>query len=160
MLRKNIFYVLLILLTGCTPSYEPPVIEPKKECPEHIEPNFLLIFREYAFIPPEEFGPKVKGLEALLSRKNLSDSDKGLYHLRLSILFSHFKNPKVDYNRALKELELYLLLSKDEDKLVQFYLDLLREIVRLDKEGKELRHKLELLKGLDLDIEKKRIKPR
>lgn len=156
MLRKNFLLYIVLIFYGCTQSARPPQIE----CPQYMEPEFLIIYKEYSFIHPEDFAPKIKELEINLS-KRLSHRESGIYHLRLGILLSHPKNPRPDYQKALKELDLYLSHVREEDKIIlETFQKLLKEIVRLDKESAELKKKLELLKSLDLDIEKKRIKPR
>ncbi|MFN3740580.1 MAG: hypothetical protein ACK4TF_07915 [Thermodesulfovibrionales bacterium] len=110
---------------------------------------------------PENFAGRIKEIEESLSGITLSEEDRALQHLRLAVLLSHYKNPRPDYQRSLKELDLFFLSARDEDKAVlRNFQSLLKEVIRLDREGKELKKKLELLKSLDLDIEKKRVKPR
>ncbi len=155
--KRSILFLIFFILSGCTPSYE----QSRIEYPACAEPHFLTIFKEYSSVAPEDFAGKIKEIEESFSGLILSEDDRTLQHLRLAVLLSHYKNPRPDYQRALKELDLYLLSARDEDKAVlrsfQFFL---REVIRLDREGKELKKKLELLKSLDIDIEKKRTKPR
>lgn len=157
MYRKSILYFLLFLLSGCAPSHEPSRIE----YPACVEPHILSIFKEYSSVMPEDFPWRIKEIEESFQGLTLSEEDRTLQHLRLAVLLSHYKNPRPDYQRALKELDLYLLSARDEDKAVLLsFQSLLKEVIRLDREGKELKKKLELLKSLDIDIEKKRTKPR
>ncbi len=170
MYNRYILLLLFLLLSGCIASRE----QPRIEYPACAEPYFLIVFKEYSSLKPEDFAWRIKQIEESLSGKALSEEDRTLLHLRLAVLLSHHKNPRPDYQRALKELDLFLLSVRDEsfpkdsqifwgtseDKAVlRNFQSLLKEIIRLDREGKELKKKLELIKSLDIDIEKKRIKP-
>lgn len=153
--KRSILYFLFFILLGCPPSHETS----RTEYPACMEAQFLTIFREYSSIMPEDFAREIKEIEES-SGITLSEEDKTLRHLRLAILLSHYKNPRPDYQRSLKELDIYLLSARYEDKAVlSNFQALLREIIRLEREEKELKMKLELLKSLDIDIEKKRVKP-
>jgi len=146
---------LLVLMMGCT------VYAPGREQAQRPLPVFVAVFNEYKNI--ESDGIKEKILEI---KEDLKISNNPSLHLRLSILLCHYKNDKPDYQRALKELELYLSSAdaEKEEILLSFY-SLLKEIAnlssniaRLEKNNRELKEKLELLKSLDVEIEKKRIR--
>ncbi|TAN43095.1 MAG: hypothetical protein EPN25_01205 [Nitrospirae bacterium] len=100
-------------------------------------------------------------------------------HLRLALLYSHYRNPSPDYPRALKELDQYLLLVPDgagtsevrdrhallkeinrlggeSETLNDTIKQLKKEAARLGKENKSIREKLSQLEALDIEFEKKR----
>ncbi len=146
---------LLVFMLGCMVRPSGP------EQAQHPLPVFVAVFNEYRNIESDRIKEKIKEIKEALKISN----DPSL-NLRLSILLCHYKNDKPDYQNALKELELYLSSSdaEREEILLTFYsllkeiANLSRDIARLDKDNRELKNKIELLKSLDVEIEKKRIR--
>jgi len=66
-------------------------------------------------------------------------------HLQLARLYLNYKNPKLDYRKALQEFEAHLSLLPEgtkEDE-IQNWLRALRELQRSEKERREMRGKIE-----------------
>ncbi len=146
---------LLILTLGCM------VHAPGPEHAQQPLPVFVAVFNEYRNIEPDRIKEKIIEI-----KETLKISNNPSLHLRLSILLCHYKNDKPDYQYALRELDLYMSSSdvEREEILLTFYsllkeiASLSRDIARLDRDNRELKKKLELLKSLDVEIEKKRIR--
>jgi len=146
---------LLVLMLGCM------VHAPGPEQAQHPLPGFVAVFNEYRDIESDRIKEKIIEI-----KEALKISNNPSLHLRLSVLLCHYKNDKHDYQYALKELELYLSSADAErgEILLTFYsllkeiANLSRDIARLDRDNRELKKKLELLKSLDVEIEKKRIR--
>jgi len=86
-------------------------------------------------------------------------------HLKLGFLYANYRNPQLNYTRALQEMETYLSLAPAERQGEDFYnwLAVLREIVKLQKANKGLREEvgdlketIDKLKSLDRQMEEKR----
>jgi hypothetical protein len=93
-------------------------------------------------------------------------------HLQLAFLYVNYRNPQLNYTRALKEMETYRSLAPTKVQRDDFgnWLAVLREVDHLRKANKSLRddvaslkesnHKMEetieRLKSLDRQIEEKR----
>jgi len=86
-------------------------------------------------------------------------------HLKLAFLSINYRNPHLDYARALQEMEIYLTLAPAERPGEDFnnWLAVLREIGKLQKANKSLREEvgglketIDRLKSLDRQMEEKR----
>jgi predicted nucleic acid-binding Zn-ribbon protein len=93
-------------------------------------------------------------------------------HLQLAFLYVNYRNPQLNYTRALQEMESYLSLAPAKEKTddVQNWLAVLREVgklqtgmERMQKQNKSLRDEvaglketIEKLKSLDRHIEQRR----
>jgi hypothetical protein len=119
--------------------------------------NLETISLQYAELKPPSFHKEIERLQEN-AQKPQDPADNALVHLRLSLLFAHHRNQAPNYSLALKELETYTSLAPEEGKseIIQDWLSLLREIVRLDRENKEMKEKMEQLKDLDIELEKRR----
>jgi outer membrane protein assembly factor BamD (BamD/ComL family) len=122
--------------------------------------------------PPAQTLTEDTGHLEEIAQKQSDQSMRAKSHLELARLYSSHKNPNLDYQRALKELEMYLSLNPDDAETdeIQNLLAILRELDRvteenrksrqkvnqLTKENKELKASVKELKNLDIKIEEKR----
>ncbi len=122
-------------------------------------------------LKPEQIESEIKRLEEV-SNKHVDRSERAKAHLQLATLYSSYKNPKPNYQQALKELEEYLSFNPETDRTdeIENWSALLNEMVRmtdeirkakqkinqLTKENKELKDAVEKLKDLDIKMEEKR----
>jgi len=115
------------------------------------------------------------------SEKDVSVQAK--YHLQLAWLYSNYKNPKMDYRKALDEFEVYLSMVPEgaQTDEIQNWLSVLRALERSQKEQRltledqakkdqqlqenikklvernaSLEKAIKRLKTLNLEVEKKR----
>lgn len=86
-------------------------------------------------------------------------------HLKLAFLYADYRNPQLNYTRALQEMEIYLSLAPADRQGEDFnnWLAVLREIGKLQKANKGLREEvgslketIDRLKSLDRQMEEKR----
>jgi hypothetical protein len=86
-------------------------------------------------------------------------------HLKLAFLFADYRNPQLNYLRALQEMEIYLSLAPADRQGEDFnnWLAVLREIGKLQKANRGLREEvgalketIDRLKSLDRQMEEKR----
>ncbi len=114
-----------------------------------------------------------------LAREDPDASVRARSHLRLAFLYVNHKNPQLNYNRALQEMESYVSLAPTEEKTddIQNWLTVLREVGKLQttlekvqKTNKSLqdevaglkelnnkmRERIERLTNLDRQMEEKR----
>jgi chromosome segregation ATPase len=70
-------------------------------------------------------------------------------HLKLAWLYANYKNPKMDYKKALKELEAYRSLAPEEAKKdeIQNWLSILSALDRSEKELQQKQERISLLMG-------------
>jgi DNA repair exonuclease SbcCD ATPase subunit len=70
-------------------------------------------------------------------------------HLKLAWLYANYKNPKMDYKKALKEFETYRSLAPDEAMKdeIQNWLSVLRALDRSEKELQQKQERISLLMG-------------
>ncbi|HAM51736.1 MAG TPA: hypothetical protein DCP92_14025 [Nitrospiraceae bacterium] len=148
--RKNIIELVVIfwgvtLLSHCTPA------NVQKET------NLETFFQRYAEMKPGRFHKEIEQLQEN-AQKPLDSPASAPVHLQLALLYGHHRNQAPNYSMALKELETYISLAPEEGKaeMIQNWLSLLKEIVRLDRENKEMKEKVEQLKDLDIELEKRR----
>lgn len=112
----------------------------------------VAVYKEYSSLNPQDFSFRIKEIETSLAADRLS-------RLRLFILTSHPRNPKPDYQRALRELEAYISFADETEKeALNALLHILKKLNALSEENKVLNRKLELLKSLDVEIEKRKIR--
>jgi hypothetical protein len=132
---------VLIMLTQCTPAYREAPPLPGMEA--------------------EKMSDEVARLEETAD-KHTDPTVRVKAQLQLAKLYSSHKNPRPNYQRALKRLEMYLSFdpTQGETDEMQNWLALLRELVRerdeLRKENRELKDTVEELKNLDIKMEEKR----
>jgi len=139
----------------------------------------VLFNPEKAMILPQsdqEFKEAIDWYDNILRDEQASLNDKSRAHLRLGLLYSHYRNPDLDYDLALQHVEtsigmlngaapddnvmnLRSLLSSitgfDISKLPALY-KLKTENTALANENLELRKTLEKLNDLEVELEKKR----
>jgi len=112
-------------------------------------------------------------------REHPETSVRAQSHLRLAFFYVNYRNPQLNYTRALQEMETYLSLASADEQTVDFqnWLAALREIERLRTNAeevqkanknlreevaglKEMNHKMrvtiERLQKLDRQMEEKR----
>ncbi len=68
-----------------------------------------------------------------LAREDPNPSVRARSHLRLAFLYVNYRNPQLNYNRALQEMESYASLAPAEAKTddIQNWLAVLREVGKL-----------------------------
>jgi outer membrane protein assembly factor BamD (BamD/ComL family) len=119
----------------------------------------------------KEFFQETSRLEKL-AREHPKTSVRAQSHLELAFLYVDHRNPKLNYSRALQEMESYLSLvpAKAQTDDFQNWLGVLQEIEKLktslekvQKANKNLRDEvavlketIERLKSLDRQMEEKR----
>ncbi|MEW6417958.1 MAG: hypothetical protein AB1480_07530 [Nitrospirota bacterium] len=111
----------------------------------------------YEDLKSSGFHKEITRLQAI-AEKHRDKPDRAMIHLQLALLYSHYKNPTPNYHRALKELETYVSLDPEGGKadVIQNWLTMLKEIVKLGRENEDMKEKLERLKYLDIELEKTR----
>jgi len=119
-LRFFLSLALAFIFAGCTLKYTPPT--------------------------PEDYAQETARLEKRLQKQG-DASVRAKSHLQLAWLYSSYKNPKMDYGRALKEFEIYLSLVPDEagDDEIQNWLSILRQLERSENESTKMRERIEIL---------------
>lgn len=151
MLKPNIYFKYLFvfslsaILSSCT------YVGIKKDV------NPFLIYAHYSELKSSDFPKEIAELEAIVQKPE-GNSNLADLRLTLSILHSHYRNPSPNYQKALKEFEMFVSLDNAGGKtdLIQNWLAMLKEIVRLEKENKDFKDKVEKLKYLDIELEEKR----
>lgn len=147
-LRWGCFFLLLFFMVSCSLKQTPKSPEGKKE--------FL-----------EETSRLEKVAQDHPEASLRADS-----HLQLAFLYVNYRNPQLNYTRALREMETYRSLAPAKAQRDDFgnWLAVLREVDHLRKANKSLRddvaslkesnHKMEetieRLKSLDRQMEEKR----
>lgn len=71
------------------------------------------------------------------------------------MIYAHSNNPNPNYSRALKSIEAFIKMNPDEGEMgeIKSFAAILQEIVRLEKENKDLNEKIKKLEILDIKIE-------
>ena len=136
------------------------------------------IHTHYADLKSTDFNKEIAQVQKI-TIKPQDTSAGAMVHLQLALLYSHYRNPTPNYQRALTELETYIFLDPEGGKadIIQNWLTILKEIVRLDgeharldkenvrlnkenvrlnKENNEMKEKIEQLQYLDIELEKRR----
>ena len=106
------------------------------------------------------------------AREHPETSVRAQSHLQLAFLYANYRNPNLNYTRALQEMENYLSLApgKTQTDDVQNWFAVLKEVgklqtgmERMQKQNKSLRDEvaglketIEKLKSLDRHIEQRR----
>jgi hypothetical protein len=119
----------------------------------------------------KEFYQETSRLEKRAS-EHPETSVRAQSHLQLAFLYANYRNPQLNYARALQEMEGYFSLtpSKKQTDEVQNWLAVLKEVgklqtgmERMQKQNKNLRDEvaglketIERLKSLDRHIEQRR----
>ncbi len=103
----------------------------------------------------EEFFVETSRLEKL-AREDPSTSVRAKSHLQLAFVYVNSRNPKLNYSRALQEMEIYLSMSPADAQKDDFqnWLAVLEELDRVRKNNKETEEKKQ---GLQTQIEKLQI---
>ncbi|MDO9289376.1 MAG: hypothetical protein Q7T83_11375 [Thermodesulfovibrionales bacterium] len=119
-----------------------------------------------AKLKPKDFPREIARLEKIA--KTHSDmSVQARAHLQLAMLFLDYKNPAVNYLRALRELEAYISLNPEGGQTdeIQTWRALLSKIELLTKENNRIKEEnqkmnniIENMKSLDIQLEQKRKK--
>jgi hypothetical protein len=84
-----------------------------------------------------------------ISRDHPDTAIRAQAHLQLAFLYVNYKNPRLNYLRALQEMEAYLSLSPDKTQTVdvQNWLAALREMDQLREDWTEMAEKNQALQG-------------
>jgi len=147
-LQWGCFFLLLFLMVGCSLNLAQKKPEGEKE-----------------------FLEETCRLEKL-ARDHPETSVRAQSHLKLAFLFVNYRNPQLNYTRALQEMESYLSLVPTEGQTDDFknWLSVLKETEKLQtglekalKANRSLREEvaglketIERLKSLDRQMEEKR----
>jgi DNA repair exonuclease SbcCD ATPase subunit len=120
LIRYCLFLGLAFTISGCTLKYTPPT--------------------------PEDYAQDTARLEKRIQEQG-DASVRAKSHLQLAWLYSSYKNPKMDYGKALKEFETYLSLVPDEagDDEIQNWLSILRQLERSENESTKMRERIKIL---------------
>jgi len=112
----------------------------------------------------EEFLQETCRLEKL-AHDHPDVSVRARSHRKLAFLYANFRNPQLNYTRALQEMEISLSLAPAERQGEDFnnWLAVLKEVVKLQRANRNLREEaaslketIDKLKSLDRQIEEKR----
>jgi hypothetical protein len=149
---------LVVLISQCNPK-----------CLQK-ETNLDSIYARYSELKSAGFHKEIVRLQEITQK--YQDKANAMVHLQLAFLYSHYRNPTPNYHATLKELKTYASLDLKEGKadIIQNWLTILKEIVRLDgqharldkenvrlnKENNEMKEKIEQLQYLDIELEKRR----
>lgn len=100
----------------------------------------------------EGFSQATADLEKLIPEEK-DASVRAKYHLQLAWLYSNYKNPKRDYQKALEEFEVYLSIVPDGAPTdeIQNWLSMLRALERSERERWKSRERLEILTRQNLE---------
>jgi chromosome segregation ATPase len=120
LIRYCLFFGLAFTISGCTLKYTPPTAE--------------------------DYARETVRLEKRIQEQG-DASVRAKSHLQLAWLYSSYKNPKMDYGKALKEFETYLSLVPDGagDDEIQNWLCILRQLERSENESMKMRERIEIL---------------
>ena len=115
-LRWGCFFLIFFFVASC--SFKHGIIRPERE---------------------DEFLQEISRLEKL-SREHPDISVRTESHLQLAFLYVNYRNPQLDYTRALQEMESYLSLSLNEEQSDNFrdWLAVLRKMNDLRKDRMEI----------------------
>ena len=93
--------------------------------------------------------PQETGQLERISREHSDPSVRAQAHLQLAFFYLNYKNPRVNYSRALQEMEAYLSLSSNETPTDDFqnWLAALKEIDHLREDWTEMAEKNQALQG-------------
>ncbi len=119
--------------------------------------KFYTIHTLYEGLKYPDFPKEIARLQAV-AEKTQDMSGRAVTHLQLALLYSHYKNPAPNYHKALMEIETYVSLEPEGGKadVIQNWLTMLKEIIRLGRENKNIKENIEQLQYLDSELEKSR----
>jgi len=124
----------------------------------------------------QDFKEAIDWHTSILSDKRSPDKTRARAHLRLGLLYSHYRNPAQDFDKALEHIEASISLDKDsppDDSLTNLMI-LLKSITGKDTgsipalrrlkdannalttENNELKKTLKKLNELEVELERKR----
>lgn len=114
--------------------------------------NLTDIFRSYSPLSRKDFLKEKAYLENLAEKGNPVDEE---IYLRLAAIYVHSNNPNPNYSRALKSIESFIKMNPEAGEMgeIKSFVAILREIVKLEKENKDLNEKIKKLEILDIKIE-------
>jgi chromosome segregation ATPase len=118
--RSFLFVIPFFFLTSCNLKYTPKTGEDYSQETSHLEKMM------------QDYG------DASVAANS---------HLQLAWLYAHYKNPKKNYKKALKEFDTYLSLAPDGARIdeIQNWLSILRALERSENDQVKMRERLELL---------------
>jgi len=150
--RFSVFFFLFIILSHCTTAQK----EHTTSVPE---------------LKTESLPEDIKLLKEI-AQKDPDQSMRAKAYLKLAKLYSSHKNPNLNYQQALKALEMYLSFDPADGGTdeIEDLLAILRAMEKINEENKksrqkvnqlvrdnkELKESLEQLKNLDIKMEEKR----
>ena len=84
-----------------------------------------------------------------ISRDHPDTATRSQAHLQLAFLYVSYKNPRLNYSRALQEMETYLSLAPDKAQTADFqnWLAALREMDQLREDWTEMAEKNQALQS-------------
>ena len=144
---------IVVLLSQCTPASLQKDAEIKD-------------MKYSAKLKPKDFSREIAKLEKI-TKTNTDVSVQARAHLQLAMLFLDYRNPAVNYLRALRELEAYISLDPEGGRAdeVQTWRALLNKIEILTKDNNRMKEEnqkmngiIEKMKSLDIQLEQKRKK--
>ncbi len=163
---------LVVLISQCNPK-----------CLQK-ETNLDSIYARYSELKSAGFHKEIVRLQEITQK--YQDKANAMVHLQLAFLYSHYRNPTPNYHATLKELETYASLDPEGSKadIIQTWLTIIKEIVRLEsensgldkensrlnkesaklskenvrlgRENNEMKDEIEQLQFLDIELEKRR----
>ena len=151
--RLAFLVFIVLLLSQCTPA------------PLHKDAE-LKDMKFSAGLKPKDFSREIARLEKI-AKTHPDVSVQARAHLQLAMLFLDYRNPAVNYLRALRELEAYISLDPEGGRAdeVQTWRALLNKIELLTKENNVIKEEnqkmkgiIENMKSLDIQLEQKRKK--
>ncbi len=127
----------------------------------------------YDIAVPDDIEKEIESLSAGMIVYS-TDQERAQVHLKMALLYSHYKNPAPDYSRALEEMSTYTDLDPGgamTNEILQFkqYLatitamqkdkkKLESAVIQLRQDVDEMKESIEKLKSLDVMMEEKRRK--
>lgn len=151
--RLVLLVFIVLLISQCTPA------------PLHKDAE-LKDMKFSARLKPKDFSREIARLEKI-AKMHSDTSVQARAHLQLAMLFLDYKNPAVNYLRALRELEAYISLNPEGGQTdeIQTWRALLSKIELLTKENNRIKEEnqkmnniIENMKSLDIQLEQKRKK--
>lgn len=121
---------------------------------------------------PTDFPAEIARLQQVADSYSSGATIQTMPHLELALLYSHYKNPHPDYDKAIEELETFIFLdaTHGNSEQVQNFYNMLKQLQEaknqnkdmrasvqlLSEENQRLKQTLEELKKLDRQVEGKR----
>lgn len=103
------------------------------------------------------FSQRIKELKKITAGKG-DNQTRARAHKEMALLYYQSINPDVDYEKALKELEIYIALrpEKADTSGMRDMLGVLRELESYRVKTGELTETIDMLQSLDVELEKQR----